>query len=80
MKKRPKLPIRMATSITVGWYIDQLDGRKSRCSEVTMMTKRSNHIPTLTRSEMPKSAGTEARTRRDQRVCGTRRLQVTIVQ
>src|SRR6185436_9153716 len=80
VKKRPNEPIRMATSMTVGRYIPQLDGRKSRCSEVTMITKRSNHMPTLTSRETAKSTGTEVRSRFDHRSWGTKRLQVIIVQ
>ena len=45
-----------------------------------MMTKRSNHMPTLTRMEITNSAAGLVRTSRRQRSCGTTTLQVTIVQ
>ena len=32
----------------VGWNIAQLEGKKSLCNEVTIITKRSNHIPIFT--------------------------------
>ena len=31
----------------VPWYMPHDDGRKSRCSEVGMITKRSSHMPTF---------------------------------
>ena len=58
----------------------QLDGRKSRCSEVTMITKRSNHMPMLTKIESTKSQASDERTFLNQKSCGTSTLQVTIVQ
>ena len=42
------MPINIDQSNIVGEYIAQLDGTKSRCKLVTIITKRSNHIPTLT--------------------------------
>ena len=51
MKKRPKLPMRSAKSHMVGWNMPHDEGRKSRWSEVTMITKRSNHMPMLTKIE-----------------------------
>ena len=39
----------------VPWYMPHDDGRKSRCSDVGMMTKRSSHMPTLTNIAVMKS-------------------------
>ena len=49
VKNKPKLPTSKPTSASVGEYMAQLDGRKSRCREVTMITNRSNHMPIVTR-------------------------------
>ena len=46
------------------------DGRKSRCRLVTMMTKRSSHMPMLTTSEIMNSSGTFVRTRLNHSSCG----------
>ncbi len=43
-----------------------------------MMTKRSNHMPTLTRSDTVKSTGTLVRAAFHQKSCGARTLQTTI--
>src|SRR5688500_20330218 len=51
------------------------DGRKSRCSEVTMMTNRSSHMPTLTISAMMNSHVVLVRSRLIHSVCGIRPLQ-----
>ena len=81
MKNRPKLPTSVAISIDVGEYIAQFDGRKSRCSEVTMMTNRSNHMPTLTRIESDEERGDAASARvLNQSNCGTSTLQLTMIQ
>src|SRR5688572_18894262 len=40
----------------------QEPGRKSRCSDIGMITKRSNHMPTLTNIEMIQSAAIDLRT------------------
>jgi hypothetical protein len=56
------------------------DGRKSWCSEVTMITKRSNHIPMLTKIEITNSATTLSRSFLNQKSCGTSTLQLIIVQ
>src|SRR5271163_3426112 len=45
--KSPKLPARVQRSTQVGTKACQLDGRKSRVSEVMMISNRSNHMPTL---------------------------------
>ena len=51
------------------------EGRKSRCRLVTMMTKRSSHMPTFTISEMTNSAATFVRTRLNHSTCGMTTLQ-----
>ena len=51
------------------------DGRKSRCSDVTMITKRSSHIPTLTISDRMNSQVRFVRSFFDHSVCGIRPLQ-----
>ena len=52
------------------------DGRKSRCRLVTMMTKRSSHMPTLTMSDDDEQqTGDVAATLRNQSICGVRTLQ-----
>ena len=80
VKNRPKLPTSVPTSMMVGRYIVQLEGRKLRCSDVTMITKRSNHMPTFTRMERMNSAGMLRLTRRIHNSCGASALQPAIVQ
>jgi len=48
VKNSPNVPKNIPTSTQVAWYITQLLGKKSLCSEVTIITKRSNHIPIFT--------------------------------
>src|ERR1700756_2799691 len=48
VKNSPIEPINTLISTQVGWNIAQLEGMKSRCSDVSMITKRSNHMPILT--------------------------------
>src|ERR1700740_711827 len=57
LKNNPKVPIYVAQSHWVGWYIPQDDGRKSRWRLVTENTKRSSHIPTFTIIAITNSAG-----------------------
>ncbi len=45
-----------------------------------MITKRSNHMPTLTRIEITNSTGRLRRARANHSTCGARTLQVSIVQ
>tara|TARA_B100001250_G_C19635240_1_gene715641 strand:+ start:666 stop:983 length:318 start_codon:yes stop_codon:yes gene_type:complete len=47
-KKNPIVPRKIPISTNVGENIVHDEGRKSRCNEVTIITKRSNHIPILT--------------------------------
>ena len=53
----------------------QLEGMKSRCNEVTMMLKRSNHIPTFTSTAPTQSVQTFRRAHLNQYICGTITLQ-----
>jgi hypothetical protein len=57
VRKSPKVPSVERMSIQVGLKLPHETGRKSRCSEVTMMTKRSNHMPMLTKMVMMNSQG-----------------------
>src|SRR6478736_5506918 len=79
VKKRPNVPMNVMTSIQVGWYIAQLEGRKSRCSEVTIMTNRSNHIPTSTHSATAMVQKRLVRAFLNQKTCGLTTLQNIIV-
>jgi hypothetical protein len=45
-----------------------------------MMTKRSNHMPMLTKIESTNSQASDVRTRLNQNSCGLSTLQLTIVQ
>src|SRR5215471_1300895 len=76
LKNKPIEPKSMAQSQTVPAYIPQDDGRKSRCKLVTMMTKRSNHIPTSTIAEIASSTPGLVRTRFHHSACGTSTLHV----
>ena len=51
------VPRKVDMSQNVRWYMPHDDGRKSRCRLVTMMTKRSSHMPTLTTIEMTNRSG-----------------------
>ena len=64
----------------VGRNIPHEDGRKSRCRLVTMITKRSSHIPTLTINETMNSPGACFRTRLNHSTCGARILQKSSAQ
>ena len=54
--KKPIVPIYIPMSTKVGENIDQLDGKKSLCRDVTIITKRSNHIPIFTKIDKIKVA------------------------
>ena len=49
VKNKPKLPASIDKSTQVGIKTNQLEGKKSRLSEATMITNRSNHMPTFTK-------------------------------
>ena len=74
-RNKPIVPTYRPQSQTVGEYRPHDEGRKSRCSDVTTMTKRSSHMPTLTMSEMMKSSTTFVRIFLIQSSCGVRTLQ-----
>jgi hypothetical protein len=80
VKKSPKLPSSVATSQIVGLKYPQDDGRKSRCSDVTMITNRSNHMPMLMTIDATKRIGMLVRARLDQKICGVITLQVIMIQ
>lgn len=48
VKNNPNEPKKIPISTKLGEYITHPDGRYSLCKDVTMITKRSNHIPTFT--------------------------------
>jgi hypothetical protein len=50
--KMPKLPKNIKPSNIVGLKYPQELGKKSRLSEVIVITNRSNHIPILTKIEI----------------------------
>src|SRR5215510_9945856 len=56
------------------------EGRKSRCSDVTTMTKRSSHMPTLTTIATAKRYIGVVRTLRNHNSCGVMMLQKMSVQ
>ena len=58
----------------------QLEGKKSRCSEVTTITNRSHHIPMLMKIEATHITYTFRRANRVQKMFGTTQLQKTISQ
>jgi hypothetical protein len=78
--KKPIVPEKMLQSTQVGRYMAHDDGRKSRCSEVTMMTKRSNHMPTLTKIEITQTRAVFSRIFLNQKSCGEITLQVIMIQ
>src|SRR5262245_58502057 len=75
VKKMPKLPIIVSTSTYEGRYDVHDDGRKSRYRPLTMIVKRSNHMPMLTKIESTNIAGTLRRIFFDQKSCGVSMLQ-----
>ena len=77
-RNRPNVPAKVTMSTHVGWNMPQLDGRKSRAMEVTMMTKRSNHMPILTNWQMMNTQIRFRRQKRNQKNCGEITLQVII--
>src|ERR1700690_2151432 len=79
-EKTPNVPKKVKMSTTVGEKYPQLDGRKSRASEVEMMTKRSNHIPRFTKRESIQTSAVLRRTALNQKNCVVITLQVTMIQ
>ena len=72
VKNSPKVPSSVPTSTMVGRYIAQPDGRNAWCSEVTMITNRSNHMPTLTSRQTTSSTAGVVRTFRSRLFPGAR--------
>ncbi len=67
--------MKVVKSQNVGLNLPHDEGRKSRCRLVTMITKRSSHMPMFTMSEMTNRIGTLVRTRLNQSTCGVITLQ-----
>lgn len=80
VKNKPKLPTSIPMSTHVGWKYDQLDGRKSRDSEVIVITKRSNHIPMFTKMQIMTMNHGVVRHHLNQKNCGINTLQLTMIQ
>src|SRR4051794_7348421 len=80
VKKRAKLPASIAISMMLGLNSHQLEGRKSRESDVTMMTKRSNHMPMLAKVATMKTMIRFVRAFFDQRISGAKALQKSMIQ
>src|SRR5580658_7243421 len=78
VKKTPRVPRNVPTSMIVGRNRPHALGRKSRLSDDTMMTKRSNHMPMLMKIERTNINGMFVRKRLNQYSCGKRTLGVTI--
>src|SRR6476646_9134500 len=70
----------MQMSMMVGLKLPHDEGKKSRCSEVTMMTKRSNHMPMLMKMLITNITGMLVRSFFDQKSWGEITLQVIIDQ
>ncbi len=67
-------------STAVGKNMPHSPGRKARCKLVTMMTKRSNHMPIVTRNETAKMAAGLVRNFRIQKTWGLTTLQKIMAQ
>src|SRR5437016_6216982 len=81
MKNQPKLPAMMPQSAHVGLYVALANrSNGSPASDTTMITKRSNHIPTFTKIEITNSARMLVRTFLRHNSHGTSPLQMFMVQ
>ena len=80
VKNNPNDPKNKPISVIVGEYINQPEGKYSLWSEVTMITKRSNHIPTFTTIDNIKMNQGVVRAHLNQNTCGAIKLQVIILQ
>ena len=78
--KTPKLPKNINPSNIVGRKYPQDDGKKSRLSDVTVITNRSNHIPMFTKIETIHIATKLVRNHLNQNNCGEITLHVTMIQ
>ena len=80
MKKRPNAPTMVPMSTQVGVKRSHELGRKSLARLVTMITKRSNHMPTFTKSDSTNMMGMLVRIFLNQKSCGVITLQLTMIQ
>src|SRR5204862_7951365 len=81
MKNQPKLPAMIPQSAHVGLYVAFANrSNGSPASDTTMITNRSNHIPTLTKIETTNNPRMLVRTFFDHNSHGRRPLQMFIVQ
>src|SRR6266566_4684696 len=81
MKNQPKLPAMIPQSAQVGLYVALANrSNGSPASDSTMITNRSNHIPTFTKIEMTNSARMLVRTFLRHNSHGRSPLQMFIVQ
>src|SRR5271170_593093 len=71
----PKLPASVQRSTQVGQKLCQLDGTKSRVSEVTKISNRSNHMPMFPHTATTQSSNKLERSFFDQPICGAMTLQ-----
>ena len=79
VKNNPKVNRKSPTSYIVGENIAQLDGMKSLCNEVQMITKRSNHIPMFTMIDKMNVHTKLLLTFLNQNNCGVTTLQVIML-
>jgi hypothetical protein len=77
-RKRPKLPKKVPMSTQVGVNTSQEEGRKSFARLVTMITNRSNHMPTFTSRLSTNMIGIDVLIALNQKSCGVMTLQLTI--
>ncbi len=80
VQNNPKLPTNIPISTGVGRNNAQLDGVKSRQSEVTIITNRSNHIPMFTKIQTTTIIHGVVRIFLNQKTCGIKTLQLTMIQ
>src|SRR5258708_1305545 len=81
MKNQPKLPAMMPQSAHVGLYVALANrSNGSPASDSTMITKRSNHIPTFTKIEITNRAWMLVRIFWRHKSRGRNGLQMIIVQ
>mgnify|MGYP006201758433 CR=1 FL=1 len=74
------VPTKVMSSTPLGEYVFQSPGSHMRARVVTMMTKRSNHMPMLTKIEMTNSTVGFRRRLRNQKNCGLITLHDTMIQ
>src|SRR5262245_21403349 len=79
-RNKPMVPTYVAQSHVVGAYRPHDEGRKSRWSDVTTMTKRSSHMPTFTISETMKRRSGFVLNFLNQSNCGVSALQTSSAQ